>query len=687
MKPDKVRRFLQELKRRRVFRGIVVYGASTLVLFEAATNLANFFGQESPPTWFVVLLGVGFFVSLWFSWIYDITPGGIRKTEPDTEEKVAIPQKDVRTYKTTTFISIMIIVGLIGYNIIDSTKAKRIKALDKTIAVLPYDNITLNRSQALNYEFIGREITSCLVKIKDYRTKSWDDCSSYIRGNKSIHKIGQDLSVSLLVDWMPYENDQARHLFVELISADDGEILMSERFEIAGTWCDEVCRLSRKISKRIARETRTYLTPQERAFIDEQTIPPPASLAVSLGESYTQFAWKKNITQNSDPGEKGSELTDSMSFVAAINYFTEAIEEFPSFAEAYANRAKARLWGYKAGFFDRSVLDESREDIDRAFRIDENAPEAYVAYGFYYYYGLRQYQLASVQFEKACELKPNNNEYLFYLSKIYTTLGRWPEALILSNKVFESNPQNALFFTNLGFTYLYLNEYHKAILCQDRSISLMPYWYAPYINKALFQFWRGNLSKARNTLFQAEENTGKNFDRFRAELDLHEGKYESAVRNIELANEQEFKDLEESTGFAYLIKAKICKHAGMLDQAEENYRKAAEYYMLQVTNNPMNYYARSKLAIAFANLGEKQKAIESAEKAYEIGNEVNSAVIFPMILYDMSQTYALIDDYDSSINILQKLLETNSPYTSEFIKTDPDLKPLFNDSRPKIANL
>ena len=66
MKPDKIRRFVQELKRRRVFRGIVVYGASTLVLFEAATNLANFFGQESPPTWFVVLLGVGFFVSLWF---------------------------------------------------------------------------------------------------------------------------------------------------------------------------------------------------------------------------------------------------------------------------------------------------------------------------------------------------------------------------------------------------------------------------------------------------------------------------------------------------------------------------------------------------------------------------------------------------------------------------------------------
>ena len=117
MKPDTMYHFVQELKRRRVFRGIIVYGASTLVLFEAATNLANFFGKESPPAWFVVLLGIGFFVSLWFSWIYDITPGGIKKTEPVSEQKVPIPKKEVRTYRTTTFVSILIIIGLVSYMI------------------------------------------------------------------------------------------------------------------------------------------------------------------------------------------------------------------------------------------------------------------------------------------------------------------------------------------------------------------------------------------------------------------------------------------------------------------------------------------------------------------------------------------------------------------------------------------
>jgi len=179
MKPDTIYKFVQELKRRRVFRGIIVYGASTastLVLFEAATNLAQFLGHDNAPPWFVVMLGIGFFVSLWFSWIYDITPGGIKKTQPESEKKVPIPKKEIRIYQTSTFVSVLIIIGLLTYNIMDRAKSKQIKALDKSIAVLPLEDITLTPSQALEYEFIGSEITSCLTKVKDYRIVPWVDC-------------------------------------------------------------------------------------------------------------------------------------------------------------------------------------------------------------------------------------------------------------------------------------------------------------------------------------------------------------------------------------------------------------------------------------------------------------------------------------------------------------------------------
>ncbi len=686
MKPGTIYNFVLELKRRRVFRGIVVYGASTLVLFEAATNLAQFFGHDNAPPWFVVLLGIGFFVSLWVSWIYDFTPGGIKKTKPESEEKVPIPKKEVRIYQTSTFVSFLIIIGLLTYNIMDRAKSKQIRAIDKSIAVLPLEDNTLSPSKALEYEFIGREITFCLKKVKDYRIVPWDDCRNYKRRNKNHFQIANDLDVSLLLEWKPYITEEDQHLSIELISVDNASLVWGRSFEIKGSWSDAISRLSRKISKRIVRELRTYLTPQERAFIDEQQTTASASLAVSMGNSYTQDAWNQTFTGNLDDNGKKNDFTDSISFSHAIKYFTDAITEDPSFAEAYANRAKARLMGIRASFFDTSVLDESREDIERAFELNEDLPEAHVAMGFYYYYGIREYKLAAVSFEKACELRPNHTEYQFYLSKIYSTLGNWREVLVLSDKVFESNPQNALYYTNLGLSYQYLDEFPKAIQSQDRAIELLPQWYAPYVNKAYSQTFTGDIAKARATMVQAVENTGKSFYRFLAELNLYEGNYISAAQQIELANEQEYKDLEESKGEVFLIKAKIHKYAGNADLAKENFSLAAAYYEDQLSENPENYHAHSRLGLAYTGLGKKQQAIEHGKMALTLGTQTYSAISFPSILYDMARTYALTGDHESALNTIQELLNTRSLYTLDFLKIDPDLKPLLNESGSKDIN-
>ena len=679
MKPDTINKFVQELKRRRVFRGIIVYGASTLVLFEAATNLAQFFGHENAPPWFVVMLGIGFFISLWFSWIYDITPGGIMKTEPESEKKIPIPKKEVRIYQTSTFVSVLLIIGLMTYNIMGRAKSKQIRALDKSIAVLPMEDNTLTPSQALEYEFIGSEITSCLTKVKDCRIVPWDDCRSYPRRNKSRTEIGHDLDVSLLVEWKPYVTEANRHLTVRLISVDNNSEEWSKSFKIKDNWSTAICRLSRKISKQISRQLRVYLTPYERALIDKLPVSAKASLFDFMGKAYTQDAWKQSITGDLDDHGKNNAFTDSISFSQAIKYFTDALNEDPSFAEAYANRAKARLMGIRARFFNRSVLDESREDIERAFELDEDLPEAHVAMGFYYYYGLMEYGLTAVSFEKACELRPNYTEYLFYLSKIYSTLGNWREVLVLSNKVLESNSQNALYYTNLGLSYQYLDEFPKAKRSHDRAIKLMPEWYAPYVNKAWSQTFTGDIARARATMVQAMENTGKSFYRFLAELYLYEGNYISAAQQIELADEQEFKNLQESKGDAFLITAKIHKYAGNSDHAKENYSLAAAYYVDQLGKNPEDYYAHSKLGLAYAGLGKNQQAIEHSQKAHMLAAQTYSAISFPFILYDLAQTYAIVGDYESALNTIQEIMNTRSLYTLDFLKTDPDLKPLLDD--------
>jgi len=314
MKPDNLYDFVQELKRRRVFRGIIIYGASTLILFEAGDNLANVFGRESAPPWFVLLLGIGFFVSLWFSWIYDITPGGIKKTQPDSDQKVHIPKKGIRTYQTTTFVCVLIIIGLLTYNILDRARDKLIRALDKSIAVLPYNDAYSSFEDTEHYVFIGHQMTCCLVKVKDYRVVPWEDCRTYYRGNKEYSEIGEELSVSLLVDWTPRIAGEDKHISVDLVSVADDDLLWSENYRIKGTWSSEILRLSRKITKQINSELRTYTTPQERALIDEQPATAQASLLASLGLAMTQDANELVETGKQGDGDQKNEYIDSISF-------------------------------------------------------------------------------------------------------------------------------------------------------------------------------------------------------------------------------------------------------------------------------------------------------------------------------------------------------------------------------------
>ena len=686
MKPDSIYQLVQELKRRRVFRGIIVYGASTLILLEAAQNISNVFGLETAPKWFVWLLGIGFLGSLWFSWIYDFTPGGIKKTEPSKEHQVPIPPKEVRTYKITTFLSVVIIIGLLTYNIIDGANKKKIQSLDKSIAVLPLEETELNYNETLDLEFIGQEITSCLLKVKEYRVVPWENCRRYKRKGKLYPEIGRDLSAAILVDWTPYDSKFQKRLSVNLIAASDHSLLWAENFKIEGNWSDEICKHSRKISKKITRKLRTYLTPEERALIDEQPVSAQATMFASIGNAITQDAWEMVQTGTTVRDPEKNEYTDSISFDRAITYFTEAIKADPSFAEAYANRAKARLLGIRAGYFDTSVLDKCREDIENAFDLQRELSEAHVAMGFYYYYGLDEYNWALTSFEKAVELRPNNNEYLYYLSVIRRALGDWENVLTLSNKVFASNPRNVLFLINLGFSYLYLNDISRSIVCFDRAIELMPQWDVPYVHKIYSHLSSENINEAKKVVREAEKTTDKDYYRIMAELNLYEEKYSSAVKNIEQANAKEFYDHGETEGDAFLLKAKIYKYAGDLKRAEEYFMKALDYFGNRIKFDPQDYYAFSKLGITYAGIGLNQIAIEHGRKALEFIDPPKDALTDPDILYDMIQTYAITGNHESGQNMIKELLDRKSRYSLETLKLDPDIKQLFNDTGNAFIN-
>ena len=201
MKPARFMRFWQELRRRKVIMGIVAYGACAYGILEAAEISYNAFGIEQVPPWIVIVLGIGFLVALVFSWIYDITPGGIKKTEPLAEPELPLVNKKIKTYRLTTFASVIVIIGLLSFNIIDNAASRKFGKIEKTLAVLPYTGDLPPEYDYMVFDYIGQEITACLSKIDTFKVLPWRLTMKYPKGNKSYNKIGRELRANLLIDW------------------------------------------------------------------------------------------------------------------------------------------------------------------------------------------------------------------------------------------------------------------------------------------------------------------------------------------------------------------------------------------------------------------------------------------------------------------------------------------------------
>ena len=674
MKPDSIGKFVQELKRRRVFRGIVVYGASTLLLLEAAQNLCNVFGIEHVPRWFLWVLGMGFIASLFFSWIYDITPGGIKKTEPVSEQKVPIPKKKLKTYKAITLLSLFIIIGLLSYRIIDGAAERKIENLEKSIAVLPVGKDYRKNLETPAIEFIGHEITASLLKVKDYRVIPWEDTRKYSRTNKNYKKMGDELSAAILVDWQPNKTRFENILSVSLISAGDGSLIWAKNYEIEDRWTSaEIDRCCRHISRKITRKLRTFLTLEERELLKEQPAAPRARMLASMGNALSQDSWERVQTGEQASDTINSEYTDSVSFSRAVGYYTKAIMEDSSMAEAYANRAKAKLWGIRASYFDENILDECEEDIRKAFILQPELVEAYVAMGFYHYYGRNAPELALVSFEKAARMRPSNYEYVFYISLIERTLGNWDRVRSLSDQVFRMHPRNALFLVNVGYSYLCLHDLNRSIACQNRAIDIKPSWHAPYIHKIHALVAKGDITGARNVVADASENTGKEYFRTLAELDFLEGDYSGALEKIELAGPEEYYERGETDGDMFLLKARICRQAGQTDQANAYFNRAAAYFNDRVLFNPGDPFGFIGLGLARAGRGMDQEAIQYGEQALQLIREEKDAISTGYIIYGLIQIYSMTGNYESVNDLAGELLDTRSPFTRQSLILDPDI--------------
>jgi len=418
--PNKLSQFWQELKRRNVIRVITVYAGAAFVIIELINNITEPLRlPEWTPTLVIVLLAIGFPIVIIISWIYDVHPeGGVVKTEPVDRIKAVQTPKSSNSWKIASYISFVVILGLIALNIFGGKKGPGIdKSLAKSIAVLPFHNYSGDPGQDEMCEGLTDEIISNLFKLKSFNeVRSLTSVLPYKDTDKSTTDIAEALHVNYILEGSYKRMGDDLKVTAQLIEPKSDNHIWLHDYEIPYT---EVMGIPGEIAYQIADHLKAFMTEEEQLNISSR---PTENL-----EAYELVQQIKSIF-NARPFENRDSIIDLAEKAIALD---------PDYADPYAWKGAMILadgfwWGGKEM---KSVAWEAEEYIDKALRIDP--------YNFMANWGMTcidlfvkwDYIRIEEKWEKysgqlASDIKLNWASALFLLK-----MGRFEEALSINNPV------------------------------------------------------------------------------------------------------------------------------------------------------------------------------------------------------------------------------------------------------------
>ena len=395
-KPDNPYNFWQELKRRRVIGVIPVYAAAAFALLELVDIIADPLGlPEGTIRLVLILLLIGLVIAIILSWIYDITPEGVKKTRPSSEVEEKAKPAGSNRWKIATYVSVVIIVALVVLNITRGGKrAEQISKSEKTIAVLPFHNLSRDSTQVYFCDGIREEIINHLHNASPFTVRSRTSSDHYRDTEKTSPVIAEELNVNFLVEGSVGCEENQLKIWIQLIDARNDEHIWSEDYIRERK---EVFSIQSEIARKIAEELSVILSPDE---IEKMESRPTENL-----QAYQAYLRGRYYV--------GQPHFSLQNWNMALQNFQQAVEIDTGFALAYAElaRSNARLY-YLRHDLSESRLMRSDQAAVKALELGPDQPRVHLALGYYYLYAYRDHKSALKHLELAEKGLPNNVEII-----------------------------------------------------------------------------------------------------------------------------------------------------------------------------------------------------------------------------------------------------------------------------------
>jgi len=433
-KPVDPHNFWQELKRRKVVRVITVYAGAAFVILELADIITEPLGL---PDWFltalIIFLCVGFIITFIISWVYDIHPeGGMVKTEPASNVKDEDIPKLSKTWKIASYVSFVVIVGLIVLNIIPRSGKQEI--LNKSIAILPFQNLSDEDGNEYFVDGLVDDLLNKISIIEELRVTSRTSSDMYReRGTKSVPEIAGELNVSYIMEGSVQRYGEKARVTVQLIDAVHDDHIWTKNYDRE---LKDIFKTQSEIAMKIASELDAILTSEQRSIIQEEK-----TTSITAFELYQmgRFYWNKRTGEG---------------YAKSIEYFEEAIAEDPAYGLAYAGLADTYFLLALGRMDQQEARDKAVELAQKALELDENLAEAYTVLASVCDFYDWEWEKAEELHRCALELNPNySTAHLRYADHL-SFINRHEEARIQIDKAIELDPLSfVLRYESLKFYY------------------------------------------------------------------------------------------------------------------------------------------------------------------------------------------------------------------------------------------
>jgi TolB-like protein/Tfp pilus assembly protein PilF len=574
----------------------------------------------------------------------------------------------------------LVVTALIYLGPINSRSGKTAMAVpEKSIAVLPFENLSEEKVNAYFADGIQDEILTRLSKIADLKVISRTSTQHYKSTPGNLREIAKQLGVAHIVEGSVQRSGDAVRINVQLIKASNDSHLWADTFDRKLT---DIFSVESEVAKAIADQLRAKLTGQE-----EQVI---AARPTENAEAYDSYLRGLAFVVKA--------ATTPASTLAAQKYFREAVRLGPKFALSWALLSQIDALSYLSFNFQPSddLREETRRAAETAIMLQPNLGEAILAKGFYHYACLKDYDTAVDYFNRARQFLPNNSRISESLAYVARRKGEWDRSDSFFNEAQRLDPRNVHLLTQHALSYIERRRFPDALRKLDQVLEIVPADSDTLTTKAAIAQAEGDLPRAAAILTSlspaADDFNALETEVYQQILERRPGQIIARLKAI----------LEKPDPALGYINGELCLWLGWAQEvagdevaAQASWRRARGELESFINEQPQNYSLLGDLALTNAFLGNQSAALALVERAERAITIEKDAIDGPIPIEFLARVAAHNRDKDRAIVALEKLLSIPYngalvpvvPLTPALLRLDPMFDPLRKDPRfEKLAS-